>query len=121
MNVHGIASRAINRVNRDVPIQAKVSTGYTIDTDGTQIPTYKTINTKGNVQPLSATDLKRVEAMNVQSITQKVILRGDFEGVFKETGRGGDLLIIGNSTYLVVSVIERWANWCVVGVALQVD
>ena len=120
MNLRKIANASIQAINKDVSITAKVSDGtYTTEPDGTRIPNYTTIITTGNMQPLSTQDLKRLEGLNIQNVTAKVFLNGNFEGVFRNTQRGGDLLIIGGNTYLVTAVIERWPSWCLVGVTMQ--
>ena len=122
MNLRKITNRGIQRINKDVPIVVKQSTGSTTSPDGSPVPTYTTLpTTTGNMQPLSTQDLKRLEGLNVQGVTAKVFLNGNFEGVFRKTGRGGDLLVIGGNTYLVTAVIERWPTWCLVGVTLQMD
>ena len=122
MNLRKIANASIQSVNKDVSITAKVSDEtYTTEPDGTRIPNYTTITTTGNMQPLSTQDLKHLEGLGIQNVTAKVFLNGNFEGVFRNTQRGGDLLIIGGNTYLVTAVIERWPSWCLVGVTMQVN
>jgi hypothetical protein len=125
MNLHGIASGAIGSVNPHIPITIKISNGYTTDANYIQQPQYTTINTVGQIQPLSASDLKRLESLNIQSVDQKVFLSGNYEGIFRQLGKGGDILTFayGNNTpqdYLVTTVLERWPEWCSLGVTMQV-
>lgn len=119
MNLRNLVSGAVTRVNPDVPINIQVSTGYTTAADGIRTPTYSTVNTTGNMQPLSSQDLKKLDGLNVQSVTAKVFLNGNYEGVVRNKGKGGDLLTINGSTYLITAVIERWPDWCAVGVTEQ--
>lgn len=121
MNLHTIAANVTRRVTPKTSITVKHATGYTVSADGTQIPTYSQSTVQGDVQPLSTQDLKKIEGLNVQNVTQKVYLTGDFEGVFRKTGRGGDLLEWGGNIYLVTAVLERWPTWTAVGVTMQVD
>lgn len=121
MNLHGMAKGAVARVNPGIAITVQHSSGYTTAADGTQTPTYTQSTAQGQVQPLSEQDLKRLEGLNAQEVTAKVFLSGDFEGVFRKLGKGGDLLEWGGNTYLVTAVIERWPDWTCVGVTAQTD
>lgn len=121
MNLHGIASRVVSAVNPMIPVTVKVSTGYTTSADGTQVPSYSTINTTGQVQMMSGKDLRQLEGLNVQGVTEKAYLNGNYEGVFRVLGKGGDLLVFGGRTYLVMAVLERWPDWCCVALTMQLD
>lgn len=121
MNLHSIAVGAIAGINPMVPVSIQQSTGYTIGPDGTQIPSYNTLQATGQMQSLSASDLRRLEAMNIQSVQQKLYLTGDFEGVFRVLGKGGDLVTVGAYTYLVTAVLERWPDWVSLGITMQVS
>ena len=125
MNLHSIASQAISAVNPMLTVTTKLSSGYTTSGDGSQVPTYTTGSATGQVQSLSASDLKKLEGMNIQNVEQKVYLNGNFEGAFRQLGLGGDLLTFnygthGAQTYLVTAVLERWPDWSCVGVTMQV-
>lgn len=121
MNLHGIARGAIGSVNPHLPVTIKQSTGYTVDTDGTQIPAYNTITTTGQKQALTGGDILRLNSLNVQGVTEKMYLDGNYEGLIRATGKGGDLIVSGGRTYLVAAVLERWADWCCVALTMQVD
>ena len=121
MNLRSLVNGATRRVNPNVTVSIQVSTGYTTAADGSRTPTYSTTSTTGNMQPLSSQDLKRLEGLNIQSVTAKVFLNGDYEGVVRNDGKGGDLLTINGKTYLITAVIERWPDWCVVGVTEQIN
>ena len=129
MNLNSIVSGAINAVNPQVAVMIQQSTGSTTGADGSQIPTYNTIPAFGQMQSLSASDLKRLEAigiqgleaMGIQSVQQKIYLNGDYEGIFRVLGKGGDMLTIGNYTYLVTAVLERWPDWVSLGITMQVS
>lgn len=121
MNLHGIASQAVGAVNPNIPIIIQKSTGYTTLGDGTQEPTYSTVTVPGNVQSLTGKDLAQLSALGIQGVTQKVYLAGDFEGVFRVLGKGGDLLKFREQTWLVSAVMERWPDWVCVAVTMQLD
>jgi len=121
MNLLALTGGAVGQINPPVPAIVQQSTGYTIVADGTQIPSYTTIDTTIQMQALSGGDLKKLESLNIQGVQQKGYLTGDFEGVFRVLGKGGDLITVGNYTYLVSVVLERWADWVCVGLTMQVD
>ena len=121
MNLNNIVSGAINAVNPQVAVMIQQSTGSTTGADGSQIPTYTMIQAFGQMQSLSASDLKRLEAMGIQPVQQKIYLNGDYEGIFRVLGKGGDILTIGNYTYLVTAVLERWPDWVSLGITMQVS
>jgi hypothetical protein len=120
MNLHSLVSGAIGTVNPFIPVVIKQSTGYTTNPDGTQVPAYTVINTTGQQQALSGGDIYRLNSLNVQGVTTKMYLSGNWEGVFRVLGRGGDLLAFGGRTYLVAAVLERWPDWSCVALIMQV-
>jgi hypothetical protein len=119
MNLHSIVSGAIGAVNPFIPVSIKQSTGYTTAPDGTQVPTYTTISTTGQQQALSGSDILRLSNLNIQGVTTKMYLTGQYEGVFRVLGKGGDLLAFGGQTYLVAQVLERWPDWACVALSMQ--
>lgn len=120
MNLHGIVRGAIGAVNPHLPVVIQQSTGYTTGVDGSQVPTYTTINTTGQKQALSGGDILRLNSLNVQGVSEKMYLDGNYEGLIRATGKGGDLLTFNGQTYLVAAVLERWADWCCVALTMQV-
>jgi hypothetical protein len=121
MNLHQIASGAISAVNPMRTVTILQSTGYTTGADGTQTPAYSTTTAQAQIQELSTGDIKRLEGMNAQNVQQKVYLTGNYEGLFRVLGKGGDLIKFGSQTYLVTAVLERWPDWCSVGITMQLD
>ena len=121
MNLHQIVSGAVGAVNPPTAMVIRRNTGYTTGTDGTQTPTYSDVTTTGQVQELSSGDIKRLEGLNAQNVQQKVYLNGNYEGQFRVLGKGGDLIKFGSQTYLVTAVLERWPDWCCVGITMQLD
>ena len=120
MNLHGIVSGATGAVNPMRPMTIKQSTGYAI-VDYVQTPTYATLNASGQVQALTGKDLAMLNGLNVQGATNAIYLAGNYEGVFRVLGKGGDLIVFGGITYLVVAVLERWPDWCKLAVVAQMD
>ena len=120
MNLHGIVAGAIGAVNPMRPMTIKQSTGFAI-VDYAQVPTYETIQACGQVQALTGKDLAMLNGLNVQGATNAIYLAGNYEGVFRVLGKGGDLIEFCGITYLVAAVLERWPDWCKVAVLAQMD
>ena len=125
MNLHHIVRGAINAINPDITVGLQRSNGYTVDTDGSQIPAYITSSGLGQVQALGPADLKHVANANIQSVDRKVYLYGNWMGVVRADQRGGDILSFPQvpgapvQQWKVVTVFETWPDWCAVGVVLQ--
>lgn len=113
MNLHGIVSPYIGVVNPQVAISIQRSTGYTIQPDGTQVPTYAPAATViAQVQALSADDLRQVEGLNIQGEKRAVYINGRTDGVIRENRQGGDLVTFNGTLWLNVHVLEYWPDWC---------
>lgn len=121
MNLHGVVRGAIRTINPDIPVTIQQSTGYTTSADGTQVPQYSSVNTSGQMQAMTGKDLQKIAGLNIQGVFEKIYLNGNYEGVFRVAGKGGDLLVINGRTYLVVAVLERWPDWCALALTMQLD
>jgi hypothetical protein len=122
LNLHGIVGPYIGAVSPALVGMLKVSTGNTIGADFVQVPTYRVYkNVSMDVQALTADDLKQIDSLNQQGILRAVYLNGNVEGLDRPAGKGGDILIFKNQTWLVFHVLETWdsAGWCKVAVVLQ--
>jgi len=124
MNLAAFAGPVINAVNPTHPIVWKASTGYTVDEDGKQVPSYATpVTLTGQIQPMQFRDLQQIDSLNLQGTRRKVYLFGIKDAIVRSLSKGGDLLIDDQGvTWLVAMVIEQWSNeWCSVAVTLQTD
>lgn len=122
MNLHGIASAAIGAVNPFIPVSIRQSIGATEDDSGRTVPAYAApVAAKGQKQPVSGREIERFQQQGIQGVTCKMYLNGNFEGMFRVLGKGGDLIDIPGEgqTYLVASVMERWPDWCCVALSMQ--
>jgi len=119
MNLHQIVRGAITTVNPDVPGVLKVNSGFTTAPGGKRVQSYTDVDVMAQMQELSSTDLKQVDAINVQGILQSVYLNGNFNGINRPDQKGGDILIVDGQKWLVVKVPELWPDWCRVIVNLQ--
>ena len=122
MNLHQMVRGVIGGVNPDITVVVLPSAGSSEDDTGRVIPAYGTpINTTGQKQPVTGRDIERFQQQNIQGVTCKMHLNGNYEGLFRVLGKGGDLLQFGGQTYLVASVMERWPDWCCVALTMQLD
>lgn len=122
MNLHGIVRGAIQAVNPDVPVSVRRSTGATQDASGRSIPGYApAVAAMGQRQALTGKDLRFLENLNVQGVTDKMYLYGNIEGLIRADGRGGDLITCAGHVYKVGAVLERWPDWCALALIMQLD
>lgn len=121
MDLHGLASGAINAVNPFIDVQIVVSTGYTVDSTYKQVPTYAApVTYSGQVQPLSTGDLRHLDALNIQGVERVIYISGAYKAVVRSDAVGGDLVTLPDGTnWLVTVVFEQWPDWCRIGVTRQ--
>lgn len=123
MNLHQIVRGAISAVNPDDPNgRIYANTGSTTANDGTRTASYAApVTAAMQVQPLSPTDLKQIDALNIQGVDRAIYVNGAVRGVERPQGKGGDILYAIGKYWLVVVMLEPWdsAGWTKVGVAQQ--
>lgn len=119
MNLRGIANSATRTINPNVPGIFRIYTGRETLPSGKPSITYGDVDVDVQFQELSSTDLRQVDAMNIQGILRVAYLNGNFNGVNRPEQKGGDILIVNEQQWLVVKVAELWPDWCKVIVNLQ--
>lgn len=120
MNLHQIVRGPITTVNPDVPGVLKVNSGFTTAPGGKRVQSYTDVDVMAQMQELSSTDLKQVDAINVQGILRSVYLNGNFNGINRPDQKGGDILVVNGQQWLVVKVPELWPDWVKVIVCQQI-
>lgn len=118
MDLHAIASGAIQAVNIDRPAIWRRSTGYTTTDDGLQVPAYEEVEVMANVQPV-ADSLVQSYGLNMDAPMRSIYVRGDIRGIVRKDGKGGDLVLTDEGLWKVVTVSETWPTWCHAIVVLQ--
>ncbi|HDM9019719.1 TPA: hypothetical protein RFB65_001860 [Yersinia enterocolitica] len=121
MNLHQIASGLIGQVNPFIDAIFRISDGFEFGAGRKQVPKYlpdQTISIQ--LQPLSHGDLQHVDGINLQGLCKSIHVKGNYYGTNREKGIGGDLIIIGTETWLVIEPLELWPDWCRLLVQLQV-
>jgi hypothetical protein len=78
------------------------------------------------VQPITTGDLRKLDALNIQGVSQKAYLNGTLRGLQRINSLGGDLVVLDTGeTYLVKAVLEQWAAgnvmWVCAAIVLQND
>jgi hypothetical protein len=110
MNLNNIVSGVISSVNPWMTIGIQSSTGYTVNPDGTQVPTYNNYTMPGQVQALQYNDLMQVSSLNIQGERRALYLNGSWDGVVRADGKGGDVITLPDgSKWLVVFLFEDWS------------
>lgn len=123
MNLHRLVRGVIPLVNPDQEVVILRSTGYTVDDTGRQTPQYaEPVTVRAQVQPVPETVLQHVEGYNQNSIYRNMYLLGDWTGLSRATGQGGDLVYWDGFAWLVDQVPEAWdptAGWTLIRVVRQ--
>ncbi len=120
MNLHSIVSGVIGVVNPMKLITVTRSTGYSTDASGKQTPTTSTTNNvPAQVQGLNASDLAHMNSLNIEGVLRSVHLNGDWRGIQRADGAGGDIMAFDSHNWLVVHVFETWPDWSRVIVSQQ--
>lgn len=123
MNLHSIVAPIVAAVNPLTIAQWYQSTGPTTNADYTQTPGFAApVTIPIQNQALTASDLRHLDALNIQTVTRKVWANGSLQGVNRATQQGGDKLVFGGQTWLVTIVFETWdadGPWCSVGLTQQ--
>ncbi len=124
MNLHAIASNYISSVNPWITVSIQPSTGYTTDSAFNRIPSYgATVTMSGQLQSLTYQDLQQINGLNIQGQRRALYLNGDWEGIVRADGSGGDLITLPDgSIWLVAHVLENWsitAGWTKLCITLQ--
>lgn len=120
-----MAGNAVSSVNAPQLVFLHVSAGNVTNADGSITPKYlPQRRIMGQVQNLTFRDLQQLDGMNLQGTRRAIYLNGQIDGIVRNEGKGGDLVVIptGNvneGTWLVAMVLESWVGWCKVAATLQ--
>ena len=74
----------------------------------------------GDIQALDNIELKQLSGLNIQGEIKAIYIRGELAVVLRVRDIGGDKLVIGNETWLVVKILEKWPLWTKAAIVLQV-
>jgi hypothetical protein len=124
MNLSALVGGVIGAVNPKVEAQYRASTGSTSAPSGRRTPTYADpVSVLVQKQALTYKDLQQLQGVNLNGEACAIYVEGDWRGVSRPAGRGGDLLTLPDGTvWLVVHVLENFfqtAGWAKVAAVLQ--
>lgn len=124
MNWHGLVAGAIGTVNPFITGTVQVSTGSTVNPDGSQTPTYDTYSgVSMQVQALTYKDLQQIDGLNLNGTRRAIYMNGRADGVVRSLMKGGDLITIAAGpnagVWLVALMAEQWPDWAKAIVTLQ--
>lgn len=120
MNVHGLVSGAIGVVNPFETVAVSISTGYRLEDDGSQTPTFDTESFSAQVQALTYRDLMQTASLNLQGTRRRLYFNGEVDAIVRLMNKGADLVTRSDGTeWKVVFQLEQWPDWCAVVITLQ--
>lgn len=130
MNINALVAPVTAAVSPSQAVTVYLSTGPApTDVAGQRAPTYAdSFNATAAIQPVSTGDLRKLEGLNIQGVTEKLYLNGQLRGLQRINKLGGDLVVLRDgTTFLVKAVLEAWRfvsagnGWCAVAVIMQND
>ena len=125
MNLRQLANGVTQNINPNISATWIQSTGYTTAVDGKRTPITSSSTIQIQAQGLSASDMRHVDALNIEGVVRSVHMYGNVQGVVRADQKGGDILqfpeIPGGTVknWLIVQVMETWPEWSRVLVVLQ--
>ena len=126
MNLHNIVGPCVAAVNPWVIGSYLASTGSTTGNDGTRTATFATpVAIAIQKQALQYRDLVQLEGLNLNGEKCAMYVSGNWEGVARPEGKGGDMINLPDgSIWLVVLLLENWFStdgWAKVACTRQVS
>jgi hypothetical protein len=111
MNLHSIAAAATSAINPWIEASIQESTGYTT-VNYKQVPAYADpVTVRVQRQALQYNDIAQTSGLNIQGEKCAMYLDGNWNGVVRADGTGGDLITLpSGSKWLVVLVLENWSE-----------
>ena len=109
VNLHEIASSAINAINPFQEIKIIGREDYTVNEYGEATPVEKeAVTVMAQVQPIDSEDIKFINNYNVSTEYKSFWVSSDVFGLNRALLKGGDKIIWAGKTYFVVDVPEEW-------------
>lgn len=132
MKLRGIANRLTSRVNPNLAVTLKRSTGYTTGASGKRVPTYADLGTiMVQVQTLTQSEIEHLDKLNISNGQASVFADTMLSSVDRPSQSGGDIIEFGTDaatpaelqgqTWLVVALLEGWpgSGWCKAAITSQ--
>lgn len=124
MHLHKLVRPLVSSINPSVTASLQASTGYTTASDGSRVPTYApAVCIRVQRQALQYNDIAQTDGLNIQGQRSAMYISGNWEGIVRADGSGGDLITLPDgTTWLVAMVLENWGDtkgWVKVAVTRQ--
>lgn len=111
MNLHDIASKAINIVNPLQTITITPMSGYTINDFGEAVPNAGTpYSLQADIQPITSEDIQFINNYNQSTIYKAFWVSANAYGLNRPLAMAGDKVEWGNQIFYIVSRPEDWYN-----------
>ncbi len=120
MNLRGIANTVTQSINPNVSAEIYKYKSYGVADDGSTKPVFEDpVTMDVQKQAISQPDLQHADNINLQGKFASIYTNGNWCGMDRKRGQGGDIFVIGDDTWLVVDVPEIWPDWTRVIACLQ--
>lgn len=121
MNLRNIANGLTQAINPNVEAKIYKSTGWTINPDRSRSPSYDPpVTAMVQVQEMSQKDLQHIDSLGLQGKFKTIYVNGEWYGLDRSEGQGGDIFEIDGKRWRVEYVPEGWGKlWTKVVVCLQ--
>lgn len=115
MNLHEIASGAINAVNPFQEVTITPKSEYTVNQYGEAEATAGTPYTiMAQIQPVSSEDIAFISDYNQSTVYRSFWVSANPSGINRPQAKGGDIVTWGDKTFYVAQMPEAWyetAGW----------
>lgn len=123
INLHNVVRMAISAINPDQVVRIKRVIGY--DNSGTYaVPVYSEVQeVQAQIQPMPSQDIQFINNYNSSSIYKTMYLNGNWTGLNRVLGTGGDVIEWDNKKWYVTSVPEDYSptvGWTKIIVVAQI-
>lgn len=115
--VRKLANRMTRAVNGNIMATLKVSDGYTIAPDGSQVQSYITQERELQTQSMSIEDLKHLNFTNQQGAFLKVYADGMIPAIHRSMATGTTIIEMARyggypkTQWIVKAVLESFDDW----------
>lgn len=113
MNLHEIASKAINAVNPFQSITITPRSSYTVNDYGEAVASDGTPYViMAQIQPVTSEDIKFINNYNESTVYKAFWVSANAFGLNRPMARAGDKVVWGNKVFYVTSMPEDWYETC---------
>ena len=109
MNLHEIASKAINAINPFQSITITPRSSYTVNDYGEAVATDGTpYEIMAQIQPVTSEDIKFINNYNESTVYKAFWVSANAFGLNRPMARAGDKVVWGDKVFYVTSMPEDW-------------